>query len=188
MTKEEILETLAQAAPFEFSYDREASRYDTEEDEKMICYILGGAMKSGIKQEYDFMVDGKPIDLKIGNSINMSCMLHPDVDVLLISKDGTKANYIEKSEIDIRDFRPSKYSTDRVSYKFDKNGPKCWPILETGDGLVEIKTEEEFEELAIDMDFDGLVLTEKPRMFNGRPIFYSNDFYSVTLEDLEDYR
>lgn len=188
MDKSEILETLAQAAPFEFSYDREASRYNTEEDEQMICDILGGTMKKRPTQEYDFMLDGRPVDLKIGNSINMSCMLHPDVDVLLISKDGTQANYIEKSEIDIRDFKPSKYSTDRVSFKFDKNGPKCWPILETGDGLVEIKTEEEFEALAIDMDFDGLVLAEKPRMFDGRPIFYSDDFYSVTLEDLEDYR
>lgn len=187
MDKSEIFETLAQAAPFEFSYDRNASRYDTEQDEQMICDILGGTMKTRPTQEYDFKLDEQPVDLKIGNSINMSCMLHPDVDVLLISKDGTKVNYIEKRDIDIRNFKPSKYSNDKVSFKFDK-GPKCWPILETGDGLVEIKTKEQFEELAIDMDFDGLVLEEKPRMFNNRPIFYSDDFYTAPLEDLEQFR
>lgn len=188
MDKSEILEILAQAAPFEFSYDREASRYNTEEDEQMICDILGGTMKTRPTQEYDFMLDGQPVDLKIGNSINMSCMLHPDVDVLLISKDGTKANYIKKEDINVNDFKPSRFSNDKVSYKFDKNGPKCWPILETGDGLIEIKTEEDFEALAIDMDFDGLVLQEKPRMFNNRPIFYSDDFCTVPLEDLEQFR
>lgn len=109
--KEDIITTLKANAPLEFTYDRAVSRYGSEHDEELVCNLLNGEMHSNKRAPYDFIVQGQKLDLKVGNSINLSCLSHDDVDYILASKDGKKFKYIEHSYLYkiIDRFSPSKH-------------------------------------------------------------------------------